>query len=108
MVLGLPQISTVPREPPYAEQRLEQFALAVALHAGDPEYFALAQIEVDIGQAMIDAKLAQAERDGIGRGLLAFGIEPVHAAAEHVGDDRLVVDSLRVIGGDRRCHCERR
>ena len=90
----------------YAEQRLEQFALAVALHAGDPQYFALAQIEVDIGKAMIDAEAAQAKRDGRGRRAPAFRVEPIHAPAQHVGDDRLVVDGVGVVGGDRRAVAE--
>ena len=100
-VTGLPQSSTEPRERADAEERLEEFALAVALQAADAEHLALVQVEArhPCRRWPTERSRTRSAMRSVAVGL-PLGIEPVEPPAEHLGDDLVVADRAGLVRGD--------
>ena len=56
--------------------------------------------KLDALQAAAARKVADLQRDAVGRRRDALGIEPVEMAADHLGDDLVVGDRVRLMRGD--------
>ncbi len=71
----------------------------MALQAADAQHLALAQRKADAAEPAAAGEIGDLQRDPVGRGGDALGIEPVEVAADHLGDDLLVGDGVRLMGG---------
>ena len=87
MRAGLPQSSTLPVARPAPNSAWKSSRWPWPCRPPTPSTSPSRRSKLDAGEAAAAGEVAHAQRDAVGGGGDALGIEPVEVAADHLGDD---------------------